>query len=261
MTNPHVPLGKGPVARVLVTRALHQSPELADALRACGLEPVIIPVLEMAPPVSFAGLDDALARLKEFDWLLFTSANAVQVFRQRFPGELPSTLHVAVIGSVTARAAQQASIPVTLQPEKATGEGLADALLPHADGARMLLVRAAVARDVLPGVLQQAGARVEIAEAYRTVVPAHAPMQLKELFIGQDRPSAVAFTSSSSVHHLLQALQAGGGELPELTVLATIGPITSATLREAGYIPTVEAKEANVASLAEAIASALGPQS
>ncbi|QEE31453.1 uroporphyrinogen-III synthase [Terriglobus albidus] len=243
--------------RVLVIRALHQSSELADALQQAGLEPVIVPVLEIAPPQSFAGLEDAIARLSTFDWLLFTSANAVEVFRQRFRGELPPTLRLAVIGSITARAAQKAGFEIALQPEKATGEGLAEALLPRAPGARMLLVRAAVARDVLPATLEEAGAKVEIAEAYRTVIPASAPGVLRELFAGPAPPAAIAFTSSSSVHHLLQVLEAGGLRLPESTILATIGPITSATLRDAGYLPTVEAKEANVISLAKAIASAL----
>ncbi|WP_263417541.1 uroporphyrinogen-III synthase [Terriglobus albidus] len=243
--------------RVLVIRALHQSSELADALRAAGLEPVIVPVLEIAQPESFAGLDNAIARLSTFDWLLFTSSNAVEVFRQRFHRDLPEGLRLAVIGSITARAAQKAGFEVTLQPEKATGEGLAEVLLPYAPGARMLLVRAAVARDVLPATLEAAGATVEIAEAYRTVIPAAAPGSLQVLFSGPARPAAVAFTSSSSVHHLLQALDAGGLRLPGSTILATIGPITSATLRDAGYLPTVEAKEANVISLARAIASAL----
>ena len=243
--------------RVLVIRALHQSSELADALQQAGLEPVIVPVLEIAPPESFAGLDDAIARLSAFDWLVFTSANAVEVFRQRFRGELLPTLRLAVIGSITARAAQIAGFEITLRPEKATGEGLAEALLPHAPGARMLLVRAAVARDVLPATLEEAGAKVEIAEAYRTVIPASAPGALQELFADPAPPAAIAFTSSSSVHHLLHVLEAGGLRLPESTILATIGPITSATLRDAGYLPTVEAKEANVISLVKAIASAL----
>jgi len=243
--------------RVLVIRALHQSSELADALQEAGLEPVIVPVLEIAPPESFAGLDDAIARLSSFDWLLFTSANAVEVFRERFHGDLPEALRLAVIGNITARAAQKAGFAVTLQPGKATGEGLAEALLPHAAKARMLLVRAAVARDVLPATLEDAGAVVEIAEAYRTMIPAAAPGSLQALFSGSAQPAAVAFTSSSSVHHLLQALEAGGLRLPESIVLATIGPITSATLREMGYLPSVEAKEADVISLAKAIASAL----
>jgi len=245
------------IHRVLVIRALHQSPELADALRKAGLAPVIVPVLEIAPPESFAGLDDAIARLSTFDWLLFTSANAVEVFRQRLHGDLPEGLRLAVIGSITARAAQKVGFAVTLRPEKATGEGLAEALMPHAPGARMLLVRAAVARDVLPARLEDAGAAVEIAQAYRTVIPAGAPGLLQEIFAGPAQPAAIAFTSSSSVHHLLQVLEAGGLRLPESTILATIGPITSATLRDAGYQPTVEAKEANVISLAKAIASAL----
>src|SRR2546423_1712218 len=119
------------IHRVLVIRALHQSSELADALREAGLAPVIVPVLEITPPESFAGLDDAIARLSTFDWLLFTSANAVEVFRQRLHGDLPEGLRLAVIGSITARAAQKVGFAVTLRPEKATGEGLAEALMPH----------------------------------------------------------------------------------------------------------------------------------
>lgn len=258
----------GSKPRVLVTRAAHQGSELADRLRALGAEPVLIPTIQTVPPSSFAALEAALGRLDTFDWLLFTSANAVEVFAARCPNPaaLPMRLQVAAIGSSTRRKLEQAGIAVHLVPEKAVGESLAAALLPFARrqngaAARFLLVRAEDGRDVLPQTLRDAGAEVVIAPAYRTVIPQGSVEQLQHLFrIPGAPPAAITFTSSSTARNLVSLCQAAAVQLPESALRISIGPITSQTLADLGLPPHAEAPEATVASLAQTVLHLLAHQ-
>jgi uroporphyrinogen-III synthase len=246
--------------RILVTRAPHQASELADRIRALGADPILIPTIALEAPTSFDSLDTALADLSPFDWLLFTSANAVEAFAQRLAflgGRLPEPqrYRIAAIGAATARSLHTIGLQVDLIPPRAIAESLTEALLPHArsqDGTptRFLLIRAESARDHLPESLIAAGAEVVLAPAYRTVTPAGSIDQLRQLFtLGP--PDAVTFTSSSSARNLLELLAEAGLNLPETVTRASIGPVTSATLRDLGYPPHLEAEEATVASLAE----------
>lgn len=289
--------------RILITRSPHQASDLAERLRALGAEPILIPTIESVEPSSFATLDDAMGRLDGFHWLIFTSANAVEVFGRRgfVPEgssggggceqgggflrqaqdrhfdyalraplrmtELGEGLKIAAIGPGTARAVTEllGRLP-DLVPPKAVAESLAEALLPYArqpggSGTRFLLVRAESARDHLPETLRAAGAEVTIAPAYRTVIPAGSAEQFKELFADGARwPDAITFTSSSTVTNLFVLMGASGITLPAEILRASIGPITSQTLRELGYPPQVEAEEASVAGLVEALGKKLGLQ-
>lgn len=241
--------------RVLVTRARGQASALAELLRARGAEPILIPTIEIAPPASFDELDSALRDLMSFDWLIFTSANAVQVFaeRVRVLGLAVDLKRIAVIGAATAKAVQEAlGRDVDLVPERAVAEALAEALRPHASGSSMLLVRAAVARDVLTQALRAAGARVAIAEAYRNVLPEESVAQVQELF-ARDPPDAIAFTSASTAQNLVALLERAELAIPSGTILASIGPITSEAMRQLLLEPTVEAREATIACLVEAL--------
>ncbi len=251
-------------ARVLVTRAPHQGSELAERLRASGLSPVLIPAIEIVEPFSFEGLDDALCGLERFDWVVFTSANAVPVFARRLDGRpLPAILRVAAIGASTARALQAAGLPVHLVPPQAVAESLADALLPFArrpDGGRssFLVVRAEEGRDHLPDTLRAAGAEVLLAPAYRTVVAEGSVTLLRDLFSDPAKKlAAVTFTSSSTARNLLALCEAAGVQLPQEILRISIGPITSATMHEIGWPPHAEAPEASVASLAETVVNAM----
>ena len=121
-------------------------------------------------------------------------------------------------------------------------------------GAKVLLVRAAVGRDYLVDALRVAGIEVTIAEAYRTVAPEASVTALREMFGRADGyPDAITFTSSSTAGNLMRLLEAAGVDLPREVVRASIGPITSATLRELGWGVDLEAREATVASLAEGL--------
>ncbi len=248
--------GNGKPPRVLVTRAPHQASALGDALAAHGLRIASVATITLAPPTDdYATLDREITRLDEYDWLLFTSANAVAVFAERLEDErVPLSCGIASIGAATSKALREAGFPVRLQAQTAVAESLAKALLPHAKGSRMLLVRAETGRDVLVEQLTAADAEVTLAPAYQMVIPTESVDRLcREL----PTVDAVTFTSSSSVSNFFALLQASALTLPAGVVLASIGPVTSATLREHGCKPTVEAREPSVASLASAVSTAL----
>jgi uroporphyrinogen-III synthase len=241
--------------RVLVTRPREAASKLADALRAVGAEPILIPTIELAPPKSWCCLDSALACLRSYDWVLFTSANGVEAFaaRARTLNLPPKPRRVAAIGPATARAVEERlGQPADLVPERFVAESFVEALRPHADGASMLLVRAAIARDVVPEGLAAAGATVTIAEAYRNMVPAESIAELTKLF-AERPPDAITFTSGSTAENLAGLLEAAGLTLPHGVVLASIGPVTSGVMRELGWVVGVEAKEATIEGLVEAI--------
>jgi len=249
--------------RVLVTRALHQAGKLSEGLRALGAEAVEVPVLEIRPPESYATLDAAIVRLERYDWLILTSANAVRAMTERastleinFPQ--PHSLEIAAVGHATATAAHRAGLRVAFVPEDYVAEELVAGLLegvgPKVVGLRVLLVRAAVARDVIPDALREAGALVDVVEAYRNVVPEAAPGQLRAA-IGQGIDAAT-FTSSSSATHLAEAARAAGVAWPFAGVPAvSIGPITSETLRDLGWEPAMEANPSDIPGLIQAVVS------
>ena len=262
-----------PPPRILVTRSPHQASALADCLRALGAEPILIPTIELTDPTSFAPLDTALQQLSQpptsalapgpgpFDWLIFTSANAVEAFERRrrllSTGSLPKDLRIASIGAATSRALTATGLSTDLQPPQATAESLATALLPHTrqpDGspARFLLIRAEQAPENLPDALCHAGARVTIAPAYRNVTPVGSADALKALFqTAESAPDAITFTSSSTARNLFALLASAQLTVPAKTVLASIGPVTSATLRDLRHPPHTESPEATVEALAE----------
>ncbi|HEX2917447.1 MAG TPA: uroporphyrinogen-III synthase, partial [Edaphobacter sp.] len=197
-----------------MTRAKSGASDLSDRLRLAGATVVIIPTIEIVHPDSYDPLDQALARLEQFDWVVFTSANAVEVFgSRRRSGFLPK--RVAVIGPATGRALERLGIPVTLQPSRFVAEALAEALAPQVAGRSVLLVRAAEARDVLPEALKDAGAEVTIAEAYRNRVPPDSIALIKENLSSPDNfPDVITFTSASTARNLIDLLEQAGLELP-----------------------------------------------
>jgi uroporphyrinogen-III synthase len=244
---------------ILITRTRKQASELATQLEALGATTIAVPTIEIVPPASYASLDDALARLGSFDWLIFTSANSVEAFatrlRLRRSGGPVSLPKIAVIGPATARAVEVQGFAVDLVPQLYVAESLTESLLPHASGSHMLLVRAEEARDVLPGSLSAAGAEVIVAPAYRNQLPTSSISLVGEIFaapgVGLD---AITFTSASTVRNLAALLDQAGLIIPSGVVLASIGPITSEALRELNYRPTVEAREATIPALVRTLA-------
>jgi uroporphyrinogen-III synthase/uroporphyrinogen III methyltransferase/synthase len=247
--------------RVLVTRAAHQAAKLSEGLRALGAEPVEVPVIEIRPPLDLAPLDRALRTLNSYDWLILTSANTVHALAERAAAfdinlAAASQLKVAAVGEATAAAARLAGFTVALVPETYVAESLTKSLAGQTRGKKVLLARAAVARDIIPHALRAAGATVEVVDAYRNAMPESAPALLREAL--QKGIAAAAFTSSSSVTHLADAARQAGIAFPFAGVAAiSIGPITSKTLRELGWEPAAEASPSDVPGLIEAICRVL----
>jgi uroporphyrinogen-III synthase len=243
--------------RILVTRGASQAPKLSDGLRALGAVPIEVPVLEIVPPAGYDPLDMALRNLAQYDWLLLTSTNTVRVFNERIAslGIISSAadLHVAAIGLSTAQAARDAGLTVSVVPESYVAESLVIALQNQIAGKRVLLARAAAARDVIPDALREAGATVDVVDAYQNVMPAEAPQQLRGAYArGLD---AATFTSSSSVTHLAEAARVAGLAFPLPNVPAiSIGPITSQTLRDLNWTPAAEANPHDIPGLIASVA-------
>lgn len=247
--------------RILVTRSRHQAGKLSEGLRALGAEPVEVPVLEIQPPVSYDPLDSALRNLAGYDWLVLTSANAVRVLAER-ASQLSIDLNtgappqVAVVGAATAAEARKIGLSVDLTPKEYVAERLLEALGDKLGGKRVLLARAAVARDIIPDTLRQQGAIVEVVDAYRNGIPAEAPQLLRNALA---QPlDAATFTSSSTVTHLAETATKAGIAFPLAGVPSvSIGPVTSATLCELNWPPAAEAHPHDIPGLIKAVADLL----
>ena len=247
--------------RVLVTRAVHQAGKLSEGLRALGAEPVEVPVLEIRSPASFEPFDAAIRQLNNYDWLILTSANAVHAFAERasFLGVSLLALaqpQLAAVGEATATAVRKAGLQVSFVPKSYIAESLVEGLLNSLQNQpsthRILLVRAAVARDVIPDALRAAGAQVDVVDAYSNALPETAPEQLRRAVA--DGFDAVTFTSSSSATHLAEAAHVAGIAWPFAAVPAvSIGPITSQTLSELGWPPAVEAVTSDIPGMIVAV--------
>jgi uroporphyrinogen-III synthase len=230
---------------------------LQQLLERQGAEVMLVPTIEIVPPDSYEPLDEALKHASDFDWLVVTSANAVRVIGERLT-ELRLTsvalthLRCAAVGHATAEALRELGLAVEVVPERAVGEALAEALPDRVRGQRVLLVRAAVARDVVPDALQAAGAAVTVVDAYRTAIPADAVERARAALDPERLPDAVVFTSGSTVTHLLDVLHEAGLSFPAQMACVSIGPVTSTALRDAGFAVAAEAETASLDGLVDA---------
>ncbi len=248
--------------RVLVGRARHQAAALSDELRKLGATVIEIPFIEIRKPRSFKPLDSALRNLDSYDWLILTSANGVEAMWERM-AKLRLTkmnleqLRIAAIGPATKKAIEKRGVKVDVVPKEYVAESVVRSLHRRVKGKRVLLVRAKVARDVIPNELRKAGAEVDVVEAYETVVPRSSRTRLRAAFENpRRRPHVITFTSSSTVRNFVDLL---GKRRPASDVqFASIGPVTSATLREMGLPVDIEAREYTIPGLIEAIVGKTG---
>ena len=248
--------------RILVGRAPHQAAKLSDSLAVLGAEVLEIPFIEIRPPRSYKPLDSALERISDYDWVILTSVNGVEALSRRLkalrigPKQI-SHLLVAAIGPATRAAVEDLGLTVSVVPEQYVAESVVKSLAGRVEGKRALLVRAKVARDVIPRELKKMGASLDVVEAYRTVVPAASRSRLRSIMKGgKRRPEVVTFTSSSTVRNFVRLM--GGHAHSAHSVFdgiqfASIGPITSATLRDFGLPVDIEASEYTIAGLTRAI--------
>jgi uroporphyrinogen-III synthase len=266
-TNRPVPsrkLSRRPLSglRVLVGRARHQAGALSGELRKLGATVLEIPFIEIRKPRSFQALDSALESLADYDWLILTSANGVEAMWERLiklRGRKANLKHlrVAAIGPATKKAIEQRGGKVDVVPKEYVAESVVRSLWRRVKGKRVLLVRAKVARDVIPRELRRAGAQVHVVEAYETVVPQSSRRRLRIALANPlRRPHVITFTSSSTVRNFVALLRSPWANVEGIG-LASIGPVTSSTLRELGLRVDLEAKEFTIAGLVEAILRAM----
>jgi len=252
--------------RVLVGRARHQAGALSGELRQLGASVLEIPFIEIRKPRSFRPLDGALKAVEDYDWLILTSVNGVEAMWERMRklkirnAKLKS-LRVAAIGPATRKAIEKKGMNVDVVPKEYIAESVVRSLKTKVKGKRVLLVRAKVARDVIPRELRKAGARVDVVEAYETVVPQSSRSRLRAALNSPNRrPHVVTFTSSSTVKNFAQLLGRRTGSTLDGIRTASIGPVTSATLREFGLPVDIKAKAFTIPGLVSAIVSSVHPR-
>jgi len=244
---------------VVVTRSRQQASKLVALLAAAGARCLEVPTLEIGPPDDFAPLDEALTRLDQFHWLVFTSANGVAAFMARLFGQgkdvrVLGQAKIAAIGPATAQALAEFGLKADVVPSAFKAEVLLQALSPLvAPGSRILLARAQIAREVLPQGLVRLGAKVDVAPVYKSRLPHEIPPEA-EATLKEGQVDILTFTSSATVHNFARLL---GKErfqvLAATATLAAIGPITAATLGEYGLSPQIEPADYTIPALAQAI--------
>ncbi len=244
--------------RIVITRARDQSDDLRDALEELGARTIEIPTIEICDPSSWEPMDQAIGRLEEFNYLLVTSANGVRNFLRRLAAcgrdvrDLKG-LTIGAIGPATAAEFAKTGVRVDFIPKEYRAEGLLEVLDGlDLNGKAFLIPRARVARDLVPRVLVERGARVEVVEAYETAIPEFPPGELDPMLTPP--PDAITFTSSSTATNFATIL--GNRSVHKVlaaTAIASIGPITSATIRKLGLTVTVEAQDSTIPGLVHAL--------
>ncbi len=250
---------------IIVTRTRHQASALSTRLRALGAVVLEAPTIDLAPPGDLRRLDQAIRQIGTYDWLVLTSVNGVDAMTERMraaglDARSLGGVRLAAIGSATAERLNEHFLVPEVVPEQFVAESLA-AELGRFDlrQKRVLLLRADIARPALREALAQCGAVCDDVPIYRTIRPAGLPPEVVET-LEAGGADWITFTSSSTFANFvemfggdrLRALCAPGGRLR----LASIGPITSATIRDAGFVPTVEATEHTIRGLVRAIQEA-----
>jgi len=242
--------------RIVVTRTRSHASGFARDLRRLGAEAIEFPTIETVPPTSYTAIDRALARLADFDWIIFTSATGVEGFIARLKAlgrdiRAIGSAKLAAIGPATAARLGDYALHVDAMPTEFRAEAIVPAIgEERIRGARFLIPRAEVAREALPELLRIKGAReVEVAPAYRTVKPQGAAVERIRELVASGSIDLVTFTSSSTVinfHELAGASAAG-------LKVAAIGPITAKTAAELGFEVVVKPAQYTIAALTAAI--------
>ena len=256
ISSPQKPLaGK----RIVITRARKQAETVARSIEELGGEVIEFPTIEICPPESFAEFDAVLDKLSLYDWVIFTSVNSVEPFLERLKlrgktAEALSAHKVGAIGAETAKRLEAARIRASLVPERYQAEGILDAISPEEIcGKRVLIPRAAEAREILPATLRKWGAVVDVVVAYRTELPCLDVRPLSDLLV-EHKIDVITFTSSSTVRNFVRLF--GGRKLGEIasgSTIACIGPITAATVEELGGRADIVADQFTVKDMLRAI--------
>lgn len=257
--------------RVVVTRSRAQASDLVEALNEAGAIPVEFPTIKVVPPADgYAGLDAAIGRIRSapagepaYDWLVFTSANGVEHFFDRLGlgGDVRDLkgLKLGAIGPATAAALKRRGLGLDFIPSEYRAEAIVEGLLERgAAGRRVLIPRAKVAREVLPEQLAQAGAKVELVNAYETVLDDAGAGDMKHM-ISEEKIDIITFTSSSTVKNFAALLDGFDlSALPASVTVACIGPVTAETAQELGIKVDLVAGEYTIPGLVKALVGGAG---
>ena len=250
--------------RIVVTRASDKVSALTRELRAWGAEVIEFPTIETVAPDSYTTLDASIARLDQFNWIIFTSATGVEAFVERLKTlqkdiRAIGPARIAAIGPATAAALKEYALVVDAMPAEYRGEAIVDAIgVEKIRGARILIPRAQVAREVLAKMLQERGAaEVIVAPAYKTITPSGSALdRIRESLAGAGY-DMIAFTSSSTASNFVEI----AGKLGAGAKAAAIGPITAATASTLGFEVVCQPYEYTVPALASAIRDYFASQS
>jgi uroporphyrinogen III methyltransferase/synthase len=241
----------------MITRPRDQAAGMARRLTDLGAEVLVFPAIAIEPPADWSPLDTALAGIDNCDWLIFTSANGVRYFFQRWREKqldirVLAGIKIAAIGPATARALEERGLRPDWQPPEYVAEAVAAGLGPQLAGQRVLLPRAAIARPFLAADLRRQGAMVTEVAVYRTTARAGDATLLQEL-LAAGSIAAITFTSPSTVRSLLELLGKEALTLMRDVEVFCIGPITATAAREAGLTVTATAAEYTETGLIQAI--------
>lgn len=243
--------------RILVTRAAEQAEPFSAEIRARGGEPVEVPVIAFRRPEDPSEIKKILARLQEYHWIIFTSANGVRFFFEilREAGfDYPVGVKTAVVGQKTLRVLQKYGVNADVVPEQFVAESLLQRLRSEVrSGDAVLMPRGNLARKKLSEELSKCGVNVTDLVVYETVVNRDVEKTLSKL-LKDRRPDMVTFTSSSTVKFFLQLLGTSDGrDYLDTVKVACIGPVTAKTATEQGLPPDIVAEEYSVDGLLDAM--------
>jgi uroporphyrinogen III methyltransferase/synthase len=245
--------------RVVVTRSRGQASIFAEMLTDRGATTVEFPTIDVIPPASWAELDNALDKLESYQWVIFTSANAVRFFFERLRNRgkdirLLKGVSICAVGSKTAESLEQYGLKADLIPSEFKAEGVLAALGGvNVKGRNFLIPRAKVAREVIPDKLRELGAEVTVATAYENVKPISDTERVRKL-LQEKKISVVTFTSSSTVHNFVEILgQKEYKSLLDNVTIACIGPVTAKTAEEYGIKTDIMPKEYTIPAFVDAM--------
>ena len=253
--------------RIVVTRARAQASEFVQALSLMGAQCIEFPTIQVIPPETWDPVDRAIRNLETYEWLLFTSVNGVIFFLERLRAAGKDIrdlkgLRIGAIGPKTAGEWERLGIKVDLMPDEYRAEAVVEAFREAGiHRTKILIPRAAKAREILPRALREMGAEVQVVPVYRTTRPDHNTPMVKTL-LQSGKVDMVTFTSSSTVTHFVGMFEDGKEDLHEWmkgVAVACIGPITAKTARDKGLSVTVIPKTYTIEALTQSVVDYFSP--
>jgi uroporphyrinogen III methyltransferase / synthase len=238
---------------ILTTRAAGPSGDLTLRLKELGARVVECPTVELEPIENCTAIDHAIRNMKSYQWLMFTSANAVDYFMKRIAADYEvCRIPIAVVGSTTAKKLEDWKLKPALVPERFNAEGLLEAFPKDLSGVRILFPRAEVAREILPEELRRRGAIVDVLPVYRTKKAVDGVPDMRQIF-RRETLDCVVFTSPSAIRFMAETLEEDLGAALNAIPIAVIGPVTARACEPFGLHASIEPKTSTIPDLVEAI--------